>query len=328
MFALGGDVGCGTVYEMMPPTIPGGAWTETVIYSFEGGSDGYVPMGNLVFDGAGNLYGTTYFGGGSGTCDQGIYPYCGTVFELSPPKTKGGAWTEKVLYSFKSGADGANPNGNLVFDKKGALYGTTYFGGNQGCPQDAGVGCGTVFRLSPPVKKGHPWGYEVLYRFNNAPQQARGDGENPAAGLVFDRKGTLYGTTLRGSLAEGTVFTLTPPKKRGEPWDEILLHFFGISHDDGRNPVGLVLDRKGNLYGPAIIGGAHGNGEIFRLRPAKAGKPLVYTMLYSFMPQPDAFEPMGYLTFDRSDNLYGVTQYGGTGPCQPAGCGAVFEFTP
>jgi hypothetical protein len=137
---LGGDVGCGTVYQMTPPTVPGSAWTETVIYSFQGGNDGYLPMGNLVFDSAGNLYGATYYGGGFGVCNQGIYPYCGTIFKLSPPKTKGGAWKEKVLYSFKSGTDGADPNGSLVFDQKGALYGTTFFGGNQVARRTAGWG--------------------------------------------------------------------------------------------------------------------------------------------------------------------------------------------
>jgi len=142
----------------------------------------------------------TYYGGGFGVCDQGIYPYCGTVFELSPPKTKGGVWTEKVLYSFKSGTDGANPNGNLVFDKKGAIYGTTFFGGNQGCKQDAGVGCGTVFKLSPPAKTRHAWGYEVLHRFNNGVGEG---GENPAAGVVLDTKGTIYGTTLAGGADRG-----------------------------------------------------------------------------------------------------------------------------
>jgi uncharacterized repeat protein (TIGR03803 family) len=286
-------------------------------------------MGNLVFDGAGNLYGTTYFGGGSGTCDQGIYPYCGTVFELSPPKTKGGAWTEKVLYSFKSGTDGANPNGNLVFDKKGALYGTTFFGGNQRCQQDAGVGCGTVFKLNPPAKKGHAWGYEVLHRFDNSPLSAQGDGVNPAAGVVLDKKGVVFGTTISGVTAEGTLFALTPPVKPQGLWEETLVHSFGITHDDGWGPLGLVFDAKRDLYGLTASAGKYGDGIIFRLRrQSKNSKHWAYGNLYSFMGTPDGEEPNGYLTFDSGGNLYGVTQLGGTGSCEEGGCGTVFEFTP
>jgi hypothetical protein len=116
---LGGHVGCGTVYELIPPSTSSGAWTESVIYSFQGGTDGYFPTGELVSDNQGNLYGATYFGGGLGQCDAGIYPHCGTVFELSPPSTNGGVWTEKVLYSFVNGPNGAQPNGSLVFDTKG-----------------------------------------------------------------------------------------------------------------------------------------------------------------------------------------------------------------
>jgi hypothetical protein len=326
---LGGEVGCGTVYEMTSPTVPGGTWNETVIYSFQGGTDGYVPVGNLVFDDAGNLYGATYYGGGFGVCDQGIYPNCGTIFELSPPKNKGGLWTEKVLYSFKSGTDGANPNGNLVFDRKGSLYGTTFFGGNQGCPQDSGVGCGTVFKLSPPAKKSYTWSYEVLHRFNNGPQRTQGDGVNPASGVILDEKGVIYGTTISGVTAEGTLFALTPPVKSGGPWKETLRHSFGIMHEDGWGPLGLLLDAKGNLYGLTVSAGKYGDGIIFRLtQQSKNRKPWTYGNLYSFMGKPDGEEPNGYLILDHGSNLYGVTQIGGTGPCKEGGCGTVFEFTP
>jgi hypothetical protein len=326
---LGGPVGCGTVYEMSPPQNKGADWTYTVLYSFRGGKDGYLPTGSLVFDAKGNLYGATYYGGGYGTCDKGIYPYCGTVFELSPPKAKGGKWTEKVLYSFKSGTDGADPNGNLVFDKKGALYGTTFFGGNQGCPQDGGVGCGTIFKLSPPAKEGHAWGYEVLHRFNNGPQSVQGDGVNPSVGVILDEKGVVYGTTISGVTAEGTLFALTPSLKRDSPWGETLVHSFGIIHDDGWGPLGLLFDAKGDLYGLTASAGKYGDGIIFRLsRQSNESKRWAYSNLYDFMGIPDGEEPSGYLTFDQSGNLYGVTQLGGTGDCEEGGCGTVFEFTP
>jgi hypothetical protein len=326
---LGGPVGCGTVYEMSPPQNEGADWTYTVLYSFRGGKDGYLPTGNLVFDAKGNLYGATYYGGGYGTCDKGIYPYCGTVFELTPPKAKGGKWTEKVLYSFKSGTDGADPNGNLVFDKKGAIFGTTFFGGNQGCPQDGGVGCGTVFKLSPPVTEGHAWGYEVLHRFNNGPQSVQGDGVNPSVGVILDEKGVVYGTTISGVTAEGTLFALTPSLKRDSPWGETLVHSFGIIHDDGWGPLGLLFDAKGDLYGLTASAGKYGDGIIFRLsRQSNESKLWAYSNLYDFLGIPDGEEPSGYLTFDQNGNLYGVTQLGGTGDCEEGGCGTVFEFTP
>ena len=129
---FGDNVGCGVVYELSPPTQKGGQWTYTVLYNFQGGKDGLFPWGDLVFDSHGNLYGATQFGGGKGTtCNQYFDGNCGTVFELSPPKQKGGKWTEKILHSFAGGTDGANPNGGLVLDGNGAIYGTTYFGGNE-----------------------------------------------------------------------------------------------------------------------------------------------------------------------------------------------------
>jgi hypothetical protein len=196
---LGIKGGCGTVFELSPPQTKGGKWAYTILYSFKGGKDGYLPFGDLVFDSAGNLYGATYFGGGKGTTCNPYYQYCGTVFELSPPKTKGGKWTEKVLYSFKGVAagaqfgDGANPNGALALDSKGAIYGTTYFGGNNVKGQCeggvGGTGCGIVFVILPPTTKGGAWTEKLLHRFNGQ------DGANSDAGVIFDGNGNLYGTT-------------------------------------------------------------------------------------------------------------------------------------
>ena len=208
---LGGAVGCGTVYELSPPAKQGDPWTEKVLYSFQGGKDGYVASGDLVFDKAGNLYGATLFGGGEGTtCDVFYGGQCGTVFKLSPPKTKSGKWTEKVLHGFAGGiagtkdGDGALPNGGLVLDSNGAIYGTTYYGGNASGDCDGGtegIGCGTAFKLDPPVEKGGTWTERMLRRFDVT------DGANPAAGMTFDSKGNLYGVT------RGTLFRLAPPEK-------------------------------------------------------------------------------------------------------------------
>ncbi len=196
---LGGDDGCGTVFELSPPSQPGGAWRKVTIYSFQGGTDGDLGIGNLTFDQAGNLYGATEYGGGFGSCNAPFYQNCGTVFELSPPGTQGSAWTEKVLYSFKGGTDGANPNGGLVFDKDGAIYGTTYFGGTvyrtgqleMACQAAGGVGCGAVFKLETAAGT---WNETILYRFQGTP-----DGSSPQGSLVVGQEGRLYGTTIGGA---------------------------------------------------------------------------------------------------------------------------------
>jgi hypothetical protein len=199
---LGTLMGCGTVYELSPPKQKGGAWTETVLYSFPTPKQGYLPQGDLVFDKVGNLYGATEFGGGHGTTCNGFYQYCGAVFQLSPPKTKGGKWTEKVLHGFagiaqgKQFGDGANPNGGLVLDSKGKVYGTTYIGGYN-CPHNSNQGCGTVFQLHPPATKGGAWTEKVIHRFNPANAYEAW----PMAGLIMDRNGRVFGTTH-----EDTVF--------------------------------------------------------------------------------------------------------------------------
>ena len=166
------------MYELSPPQQPGGPWTETVLHSFPTAKEGYLAIGNLVFDRAGNLYGATWFGGSKGTtCDSLYGGRCGLVFKLSPPKQKGGEWTEKVLHSFAGGvkgeesSDGALPNGGLVVDSKGAVYGTTYYGGNDAGDCDGGtegIGCGTVFKLTPPVEKGGAWTEKVSFSLQRA----------------------------------------------------------------------------------------------------------------------------------------------------------------
>jgi uncharacterized repeat protein (TIGR03803 family) len=318
---LGTLMGCGTVYELSPPKAKGGKWTETVLYSFPTPKQGFVPFGDLVFDGAGNLYGATLFGGGKGTTCNGIYKYCGAVFELSPPKTKGGKWMEKVLHGFKGGTDGAAPNGGLVLDSRGAAYGTTQIGGYN-CPHNSGQGCGTVFELKPPTKKGSAWAETVLYRFNPANSGAA----EPAAGVVLDRSGNLCGTTLGGgNSGSGTIFQLTP-HSNGE-WVEHVLHSFDDGYDGGYPMAGLVFDGAGNLYGTATVGAPVGGGTIFRLR--STGDSWALTALYEFMGKPDGSYPASSLVFDEGGKLYGTTQYSGSGQaCGNYGCGTVFVVSP
>ena len=167
---------CGTVYQLAPPATKGAAWTETVLHVFKGNKygDGASPGGGLVSDPAGNLYGTTEYGGTGNCILLGSKLGCGTVFELSPPKQKGGKWSEKVLYSFPTAKQGYVPWGDLVFDSAGNLYGATEFGGGYGgttCDPFYQY-CGAVFELSPPKTKGGKWTEKVLHGFKGVPAGA------------------------------------------------------------------------------------------------------------------------------------------------------------
>jgi hypothetical protein len=317
---LGNLVGCGTVYEISPPKEKGGAWKETILYSFPTAKEGYLPNGDLVFNGGGNLYGATTFGGTKGTtCNNFFGGQCGTVFELIPPKSKGGKWTEKVLHSFASGTDGANPNGGLVWDGKGNVYGTTFGGGDES-GECGTLGCGTAFEIKPPTTKGGAWKEKMLYRFHGQ------DGANPAAGVVFGNNNNLYGTVSAGAFSgNGAVFCLAPTS-RGGLWKENVLYRFSDS-SDGTSPQGtLVFDTSGDLYGSALGGGTH-RGVVFRLTPPKRGNSWPLTVLYNFMGSPDGDHPTAALIFDSEGNLYSTTEWGGTGQCQ-GGCGTVFEIGP
>jgi hypothetical protein len=319
---LGIKGGCGTVYEMSPPQTKGGAWIYTILYSLKGGNDGYLPIGDLVFDSAGNLYGSTEFGGGKGTTCNPDYQYCGTVFKLSPPKTKGGKWTEKVLHSFAGGTDGKNPNGGLLLDGAGAVYGTTPIGGNQDCNfGHEEIGCGIVFKLSPPAKKGKAWTEKVIYRFTDG-----NDGAGPNGGLIFDAKGLLYGTAASGgSRLNGVVFRMAPSK--GGHWTQTVLYSFtGGAY--GFNPgSGLTFDSSGNLYGTAL-GGVASRGVVLRFKAPVRGNSWSPTVLYGFTGAPDGNHPTASLIFNGKGNLYGTTEWGGTGQACQGGCGTVFQVRP
>ena len=182
--ALGGDHGDGTVFELTP--LEGGGWTEKKLHNFyKNGTDGFYPEAGLIFDAAGNLYGTTSWGGDH---------RAGTVFEMMPNGS--GGWTEKVLYSFGNGTDGAYLYAGLIFDTAGNLYGTTSGGGD--------YGGGTVFELTP--QEGGGWTEKKLHNFYYGT-----DGSGPFASLIFDAEGNLYGTTTYGgSHNGGTVFEITP----------------------------------------------------------------------------------------------------------------------
>jgi uncharacterized repeat protein (TIGR03803 family) len=289
------------------------AWAaskEKVLYSFTGGSDGGDPAAGLIFDKAGNLYGTTVLGGTGAACSGG----CGTVFQLK--KNSGGKWTETVLYNFQAGSDGKNPYGGVTIDAKGDLYGTTVSGGNGGTC--SGDGCGTIYKLT---RSGHSWSESVLYSFTGGK-----DGAGPGGGVVFDKKGNLYGTTPDGGEANGcggigcgVVYELVPS---GGGWRQKVIHTFTGGNDGATGSLGLLLmDNNGDVFGLAESGGAHGAGTAFELLPVSGGKWRMST-LDGFKGTPHAGFPYGGLIADASGNLYGTTYYGGAN-----GLGSVFKLT-
>jgi len=291
----------GTVFKLTPNL--DGSWTETVLYSFGNGGGGAGPRAGLIFDAAGNLYGTTGFGGAYGG---------GVVFELTP--NSDGSWAETVLYSFTGGTDGMWPFAGVIFDAAGNLYGTTYFGGSG----TAYSGYGTVFELTP--KAGGGWTEKVLHSFNLK------DGSFSVAGLIFDEAGNLYGTTgVGGDLSCssgfgcGVVFKLAPNSNGG--WDETVLHQFKGGKDGLAPQAGLIFDQAGNLYGTTVGGGAYGGGTVFKLAPNSKGG-WDETVMHAFADHPGA-NPEASLIFDAAGNLYGPT-YGLGWP----GHGSVFEITP
>ena len=281
----GGTNHTGTVFEVSTNG------TETILHSFGSGADGQTPMGSLIFDSAGNLYGTTSAGG--------TYGY-GMVFELSPNGT------ETVLYNFGAGTDGANPNAGLVFDASGNLYGTTVNGGS--------YGGGTAFELSP--NGGGGWTESGLYSFGGTPS----DGLNPYSALIFDSSGNLYGTTANGgSFGGGTVFELMLNTTINRCCREAPVYSFGSS-TDGANPrAALVFDSSGNLYGTTVNGGMYSGGTAFELSPN--GGTWTESGLYSFGNGSDGKNPYSALVFDTSGNLYGTTANGGA-----YSAGTVFEL--
>jgi uncharacterized repeat protein (TIGR03803 family) len=295
-----GQYGSGIVFELSPQK--GGGWTETVLHNFGGATDGWGPTAGLVFDTAGNLYGTTQYGGGNTFCPGG----CGIVFQLRPPAVQGGAWTESIIYRFKETYRGDNPQSGLVVDSSGNVYGTTFFGGN---------GAGTVFELSP--KKGL-WSERVLYAF----VADSSTGSFPNAALIFDSSGNLFGTTSQGGTSNaGTVFELTP--KITGAWGYKVLYSFNSTAGDGTDPVGsLIVDSGGNLYGATGEGGEHQLGTVFELTPS--GGSWTEHILYSFgASSTDGSFPEGGLLMDAAGNLFGETEQGGS-----YGGGTLFELAP
>ena len=276
----GGAYVAGTVFKVSS------RGKTTIIYNFTGGNDGGNPFAGLVADDSGNFYGTTTGGGAHGA---------GTVFKITP------RGRETVIYSFAGGSDGVYPIGSLLRDSAGNFYGTATNGGID-C-DGSGVGCGIVFKLTPKGKE------TVLYRFEGGEH-----GADPAAGLIMDAAGTLYGTTNNGGsdCDCGNVFKLTA---RGK---QTALHVFTGGSDGGNAKSRLVLDITGNLYGTAGSGGSGdcSCGVVFKVTPKGAMK-IVHTFDGN-----DGGYPFAGMVTDAAGNFYGTTAGGGA-----ESDGTVFELT-
>jgi uncharacterized repeat protein (TIGR03803 family) len=279
-----GLYGHGVVFKIDP------SGNETDLYNFMGAPDGQYPVSTLALDAAGNVYGTTVFGGTSNACSGG----CGTVFKIDP------SGNETVLHNFTGGTDGEYPYAGVVLGPGGNLFGATTLGGTGNCYLK---GCGTVFKIdangTETVFHSFSWGIEGAFPYGN---------------LIRDAAGNLYGTTLnRGGsgcrIGCGAVFKLDPTGK------ETVLHAFSGDSTDGQNPYsGVIADPAGNLYGTT----ENHEGSVFELSPNGAE-----TILHFFGIGPDAADPMGDLVRDKSDNLYGAGTFGGQHLY-----GAIFKIAP
>ncbi len=314
---VGGTKSYGSVFKLTPNGT--GGWKETILYNFLGttgaNGDGSFPIGNLLLDESGNIYGTTQLGGNVGqNCFDVNAEQCGTVFKLSP--NGNGTYTESILHYFTgyTNADGANPSAGLIMDESGNLYGTTKFGG----VHDAG----TAFMLAPTSSG--PWTETILDSFGASIT----DATNPSGPLTRDSQGNLYGSAdAIHSGGQATVFRLSPS---GSSWTESILFTFATQNNGYDPEGGVILDSSGNLYGTAYRGGIYQAGLVYKLTPSSG--TWTESVLYNFKAvDGDGGFPQAGLVFDGAGNLYGTTLYGGlylNGLCNNIGCGTVFELSP
>jgi uncharacterized repeat protein (TIGR03803 family) len=333
--------GCGVVFKLSP------SGQFTTIYQFQGGNDGAAPDAGVILDAQGNIYGTT-FGGGGGNCTFALAGGCGTIFKIDA------SGKETVLFRFDGGLTGGGPHAPLYRDPGGNLWGVTSVGGILTNRQCSSAGCGTLFRLDQT-------GTLLSRAFQGPPN----DGATPQAGLIADPNGNLYGTTLSGGTnSSGILFKVSPNRKL------TILHLFNGAAGDASNPSGLLLS-GGKLYGPAFSGGANQGGAIYQVD--LSGERLLYSFpegndgsvmfaqgtlargqdgtlygttslgfleldngalysldttgifqtLHQFFGQPDGAQPQAGVIRDAAGNIYGTTEKGGA-----SDAGTIFKFAP
>jgi uncharacterized repeat protein (TIGR03803 family) len=314
----GGELYAGTVFRLSPGAH--GGWTESVLYNFDGESNGY-PEADLVFDADGNLYGTAALEGNSGCGNQ---DGCGGAFELTPQLD--GTWTGTTLHLFTDSPDAAYPVSGVTVDAQGNVYGVTFYGGTGRCLYNTGggsigySGCGAAYELSPSA---NGWTEQILFNF----KRGGGYAVFPTGGPFFGKDGNLYAASDVGGLGFGTVFAL---HNAGAGWrQDVVYSFYGSP--DGRFPVGnLATDKDGNIFGVTFGGGANNDGTVFDLHRGPSG--WIERVLYSFPQNGDVgFEPSAGVVVAPNGHLYGTTRYGGDGTgcnAENLGCGTVYEVIP
>ncbi len=312
----------GTVFRLNAPTIAGGAWTKTILYTFLAGNDGKYPFGELAFDASGNIVSTTQFGGGTvcGTSNPG----CGTVFMLKPPASGSGAWTESILYNFttSAGANGAAQDAGTFIDSSGRLYSTNKFAGQGPClMQSYPMGCGTVFRVDPPAIAGGAWVFNTIHYFLGPIS----DGRTAKSNVTVDSIGNVFGVTQNGGLNDfGIVYELVAPTTQGGVYTENTLYTFTGRGDGSMPRAGVLLLSNGKIISTTQNGGSHGSGTVFQLSPPAIGTgPWTEAVLYNFGAAGDGKFPIGELIQDSAGNLYGATNLGGS-----ANDGTVWKLAP
>ncbi len=315
--------GCGTVYELSKS---GKTWKRTVLYKFATGTDGVGPIGNLLLDASGNIYGVTQFGG---SCTDATFDdQCGTVFKLTKSGT---TYTHSVLYSFKGGStDGALPTGTIAMDAAGNIYGATFAGGGGSCEWQVGLPsannfpadgtCGTVFKLT---NSGTTYTETLLHVFTDG-----ADGAVPLGGVALDSAGNVYGATYAGGIASancqqlgesgcGLVYEIAGGVKS---------NLYSFTGADGSAPAAVLVDSARNVFGinefntvqTSCGASAFYCGTVWKL--TNTGGAYTEAALHSFANGTDGAEPMFGLGVDTAGNLYGITQY-----YSPAN--TVFELT-
>lgn len=301
-----GSTGCGTVFKLSQRS---SGWVLSTLYNFTGGSDGWYPDSGPTFGPDGSLYGTTP-NGGNQSCREG----CGIVYKLQPPATVCRSiscpWNETILHTFTAGTDGAIPSSTVSFDSAGNLYGTTLEGGTA---MYCNGGCGVVYELTP---SGGGWIDSILYAFAGGV-----DGEFPQDGVVMNNAGDLFGTS-DGPTPNGTpgaVYELTPS---GSGWSKSFYYVFQGTNN-GAEPLGLIIDASGNLYGGTQMGGPEGGGTVYELTPGGSGPNFILLYALSTIVQFGISGPDAPLTMDAAGNLYGTTGNDGR-----YGMGSVFKLTP
>src|SRR5580658_632014 len=302
----GGSLNLGTAFSLSPPASPGGPWTRTVLWTFGNPGDGRVPVGALTIGEDEALYGIASQGGNPANGS-------GAVFELDPPASPNGSWTEKLLWNFGTPGDGALPDAGVIIGKGRVLYGTTSEGG--------AYGEGAVYSLTPPESSGGAWQEALIWSFYRT---CCGNPQHPEGSMAI-KDGVLYGTAAgNGTGRDEGVFSLTPPATGGSSWDEATLRPFA---DDsaGYGLLGGVTPSEDcpASYGSTLHCDCGGMGAVFELKPSASPEGTWELRVLHTFDGADGNQPLSNLVHGRDGEIYGTASLGGS-----SGGGVVFSVLP